>query len=126
LQSEWNKKLVTKRAETYLDLRKIDHITASRGERLENYLGEGYRGAQVRLLQRLLAKNGYFPEDKINGNFGPLTKKSVLNYQLSHGIVKRSSDPGAGYVGPSTMNALRGEQKMEYFGVVRGEGWNAL
>ena len=127
IRVRWNRELVRALAEgRYLALRMIDDAIAARGEHVEEYLGEGANGAQVRLLQRLLAAGGFFPPEEINGNFGPLTQQAVLAYQLARGIVRSAEDTGAGYVGPATMRTLRGERNREAYVKVRGEGWGAL
>jgi peptidoglycan hydrolase-like protein with peptidoglycan-binding domain len=80
----------------------------------------------VKLLQHLLAERGFFPADKINGNFGALTGDAVLSYQIERGIVADARSDGAGSVGPETLQALRNEEEMEAYKLVRAEGWKAL
>jgi len=126
MEREWNKALVAQRAEKLLLLNKVDTLLAQRGDRIEQFLGEGYSGDQVRLLQELLVQRGYFPEEEVNGNFGPLTKEAVVRYQLATGLIKSAKDQGAGYVGPSTMAQLREEQKKAAYRLVRGQGIGVL
>lgn len=126
LNHRWNSMLVSNRANSLLLMQKVETLLAQRGERIEQFMGEGYSGAQVRLLQQMLADRGFFPEEKINGNFGELTKESVMKYQITRGIIANRFDEGAGYVGPTTMTALRDEQRRDAYQTVRGQGINVL
>ncbi len=126
LLSEWNRKVVALHAEHYLDLHEIDQMLSKRGNRIEQFLGENYNGNQVRLLQQALADLGFFDLQKINGNYGPLTKDAVLEYQIDRGIVSSENDTGAGYVGPSTLHSLRKDQRNILYRLVREKGWRAL
>ena len=71
-------------------------------------LKEGMRSEQVMELQKKLA--AYFKlkadDSRVTGYFGPLTKQSLLKFQIARGIVKSASTPGAGQVGPKTAAAL--------------------
>jgi D-alanyl-D-alanine endopeptidase (penicillin-binding protein 7) len=70
-------------------------------------MGAGSVGSAVRTLQELLAKEAdVYPERLITGYFGPLTKQAVQRFQLKHGIVSSTGDPGYGYVGPKTRAKL--------------------
>lgn len=124
--SAWNRALVASRAERLLTLRRVEIVLAERGQHLNRFLDEGDGGKQVVTLQRLLGDLGYFPYDSINGHFGPLTKNSVLQYQIDRGIVTSETSKGAGYVGVATLSALRREQRQAAYLLVRGQGWQAL
>ena len=126
IEREWNRRIVASHADRYLDLHTIDETLEKKGNRIEQFLGEEYNGGQVRLLQQALADLGFFDAQKINGNFGGLTKEAVTKYQLDRGIITTRSDTGAGYVGPSTLQSLRKDQRNILYGVVRANGWNAL
>jgi D-alanyl-D-alanine endopeptidase (penicillin-binding protein 7) len=66
-------------------------------------MGEGSRGQAVRTLQELLAREpDVYPEALVTGYFGPLTRRAVQRFQVKHGIVSSTGDPGYGYVGPKT------------------------
>jgi len=66
-------------------------------------LEQGAKGDDVRELQLLLQKKGYFGAE-VTGYFGPITQASVIAFQNSQGI------QASGIVGPKTraaLNALR-------------------
>lgn len=66
--------------------------------------GAGYAGvgsAQVRGLQRQLARGGFSP-GPVDGRYGPLTERAVQRFQAAHGL-------GAdGIAGPRTFGELHG------------------
>ena len=95
--------IVEEHADRYLDRFAVDQYIEKNGQRIAHFLGEGYSGAQVRLLQTELSALGFFPEEKINSVFGPQTKESVTRYQFDRGLITSRSDTGAGYVGPATL-----------------------
>tara|TARA_Y100000310_G_C20650270_1_gene799022 strand:- start:424 stop:1743 length:1320 start_codon:yes stop_codon:yes gene_type:complete len=126
MHDAWNRKVVASHADRYLDKHAIETTLADRGERIAHFLGEGYTGAQVKLLQNELAALGFFPEKMVNGVYGPLTMESVMRYQFDRGIITSRSDTGAGYVGPSTLHSLRKDQRNILYNLVRAEGWKSL
>ncbi len=126
IEHTWNRKLVALHAEKYLLLNHVAVTIASRGDSLQSFLEEGYGGDEVRTLQRLLVERNFFPEEEVNGYFGPLTRDAVIRYQLSMGLIKHSSDNGAGIVGPATLTALNQEEQLEHYKLVRGEGLRVL
>lgn len=126
LLAEWDRVRTGAQAKKFLLLSDVRERLTKRGERLESFLGEGDTGDQVRLLQTILARQGYFPEKEINGVFGPLTGLSVLKYQRDKKLVQSESDPVAGYVGPATLRSLQREHTLAAYRRVRGEGWGAL
>lgn len=126
LTAQWNKKLVEQRAKRYLALRNVEKHLDQHGMQIAQFLEEGNYGRQVELLQTLLAERGYFPFEKINGNFGPLTRESVLMYQMKNGLISSADQTGAGVVGPGTLAKLRTEEKIELYKLVRSEGWHVL
>lgn len=126
LSGEWNRRLVAKQAERELIVRRIDDVLAQRGSYVERFLSEGDNGRQVLLLQTLLAERGFFPVEKINGNYGQLTKTSVFEYQLSRGIVTNENETGAGVVGPQTLASLQNDVLVHAYRLVRAQGWNVL
>lgn len=126
IRAAWNRKLVARHADHHLTLHAIDVEVEKRGHRIAYFLGDGYTGKQVRLLQAELAALGFFPEEKINGVYGPLTEESVIKYQFDRGIITTRADTGAGYVGPSTLRSLRKDQRNILYRIVRANGWKAL
>ncbi|ALM09701.1 MAG TPA: hypothetical protein DEB30_00570 [Candidatus Peribacter riflensis] len=125
LREEWNQKLTMELAERLLTLHRVEVLLDERGKNVDQFLGEGESGAQVSLLQRLLADRGYFPREKVNGYFGPQTKAAVLQYQIDRKLVTEGGS-GAGAVGPQTLRSLRSEEQQEAYVLVRSEGWRAL
>jgi len=126
LRTVWNKVLVARKAQKYLDRRHVEELLVRRGEVFERFLSEGEGWPEVRTLQHILTEKGFFPPDRITGYFGPVTKEAVIKYQLSTGLVKSPHDEAAGFVGPSTLQSLRNERVRELYGRVRGEGWRVL
>lgn len=126
LRAAWNRKVVARHADHHMTIHAINDELERRGVRFASFLEEGYRGSQVRILQKLLADQGFFPSKKINGNYGPLTAESVLKYQLEHGLVSSAEDNGAATVGPATLRSLQRFQRGKLYRVVRADGWHAL
>ena len=70
-------------------------------------IGKGSISDSVSELQKILAKyNDIYPEGKITGYFGELTKNAVKKFQIKFKLVNKESDPGYGYVGPATREKL--------------------
>lgn len=88
--------------------------------------GEGYQGEAVENVQRFLADIGLFPEDQINGVFGPATRQAVAAYQVDRGVIPSAAHGAAGTVGPITLKTLQNEQIRYGMTVVRTRGWEAL
>ena len=44
-------------------------------------LFQGCTGSDVRTLQQNLKKLGYYKDGSVDGSFGPITKKAVLQFQ---------------------------------------------
>ena len=63
-------------------------------------LSVGSESNEVSLLQTFLYQKGYYPEGKITGYFGGLTKSAVIRFQQAKGISP------IGLVGPATRGAL--------------------
>ena len=126
LAAIWKRKRIDVLAQNFLDQEKLRQLLEKRGDRFDRFFEEGDGGSDVAELQRFLADRGYFPAEKINGHFGPLTKQAVLDFQVALGLVNSAADPGAGTVGPSTLRSLRSQQLKSMYRLVRGEGWKAL
>ncbi|TFG91264.1 MAG: hypothetical protein E4H16_00035 [Candidatus Atribacteria bacterium] len=76
--------------------------------RFQNPLYIGLRNDDTRQLQTFLASQGtaIYPEAKITGYFGILTRKAVIRFQLKYGIVASEYSAGAGLVGPKTRTKI--------------------
>lgn len=126
LERERFRILVAQDAERLLLRHRIRERMRESGENIDRFLAEGDTGPDVRILQRFLAERGFFPQEKINGAFGPLTKSAVLAFQMDEGLVGNAEDPAAGYVGPGTLARLQNGKLRELYAKVRAEGWEVL
>ena len=118
--------MVKREAEGLLALHKVDATLFAQGRTIGRFLGEGETGEAVHTLQNILAKKGFFPQEKINGVFGPLTKNALMQYQLSKGLIRNPADPAAGYLGPLTLRTLQWSNIRQWYSRVRGSGWHVL
>ncbi len=66
----------------------------------------GDTGSEVKILQSILRSQGYF-DGAVKGNFGPLTKKSVIYFQMTHLGPKGLPLDVDGEVGSDTWWALQ-------------------
>jgi len=126
LTESWDRRLVIAMSQRLLALHRVETVLDERGKNIARFLRMGDSGDQVTLLQRLLSERGFFPQEKVNGNFGMLTQTAVLNYQMARKLITSENDAGAGEVGPLTLSALRSEERKELYLLVRSEGWKAL
>ncbi|MDB4979202.1 MAG: hypothetical protein JWM56_1388 [Candidatus Peribacteria bacterium] len=122
----WEKQIVTFEARKLYALFQIEHVMADKKLAVETFLTDGDKNDQVRILQRFLVKQGFLAADRMSGLFGPVTHEAVLAYQLAKGIILKTTDKGAGYVGPATLSHLRTDQREDLYQTVRAEGWQAL
>jgi len=126
IRGAWDRELVAERARKLVVLHDVEQYIRERNLTVQRFLSEGDYGSQVLRLQEFLSERGFFPEKDINGSYGPLTKQSVIAFQVARGIVQSQSDHGAGVVGPSTLSLLQKEEKLGLYRLVRAEGWRAL
>lgn len=64
-------------------------------------LVKGKSGSLVSALQRFLKSEGHFPKgQEITGFYGDTTVQAVVDFQLAKGLIKTSSEIGAGSIGP--------------------------
>lgn len=126
LDEELQRRRIARVAKQILVMNEIRDALDDQDKLVDATMQQGANGIAVRLLQQLLVRKGFFPADSVNGNFGPLTAKAVLDYQLKTELLKSASDKGAGTVGPVTLKMLRQEQVKAAYSVVRGYGWEAL
>jgi peptidoglycan hydrolase-like protein with peptidoglycan-binding domain/3D (Asp-Asp-Asp) domain-containing protein len=92
----------------------------------QRFLAFGDTGRDVCVLQRLLADRGYFPPEKANCVFGPLTQQSMLRFQIEKKIVASAEDKGGGMLGPQTLAVFEDEEVRRVSALVRGGGWRVL
>ncbi len=82
--------------------------------KFERNLRYGMSGEDVKCLQEILFKEGVYPEGKITGYFGPLTKKAVIKFQEKYKeeiLSPWGLEKGTGFVGETTrakLNAILG------------------
>ncbi len=75
------------------------------GARIDRDLTVGSSGPDVTILQQLLVIEGVYPEARITGFFGPLTRQAVIRFQEKYRaeILSPSGlQAGTGFVGPAT------------------------
>lgn len=126
IDKELNKRRIVRRANDILAMHRVQKALDEKGSLIRMTMSEGSNGPDVKLLQTILAQKGFFPKDKINGNYGPLTAQAVASYQIAKELLKSESDKGAGTVGPVTLKTLRDEQVRQVYRLVRGQGWGVL
>lgn len=126
LTTDHTRKIVALNAKKLLLLKQIGDSLETKGKLPNTFLSVGKNGKGVRAVQEFLAAQGFFPKEKVNGNFGTLTQSSVAAYQLARGLIKDSNDLGAGTVGPATLTKLRSEQIHAMYSLVRAEGMQVL
>lgn len=126
LSDAWYKRTVARRAQRYMLLATVGNKLDARDELPDRFLAEGMTGDEVEQLQEALADLGYFPHDSINGVFGPLTKSSVLKFQLDRKVIASSADSAAGYVGPGTLRQIRSDSMRRLYSRVREQGVGVL
>lgn len=126
LQAAWNRMLVSKRAKNNTFYNTVEKTLKEQGKTVESFLSEGNAGTQVERLQTLLAEMGYFDASEINGNFGPMTKQAVVQYQIDNNIINSASAASAGIVGPKTLVHIQRSQGIKTYELVRSHGLEAL
>lgn len=126
LEAMWNRKLVHSLAQKYLTYATVHETLKVNGTSVQSFLEEGSFGTNVQRLQQYLADLGYFDGSQINGNFGPATKKAVIDYQLHNTLISSASDKGAGVVGPNTLSYIQRMQTKSVVSKVRSYGFEIL
>ncbi|HVW67271.1 MAG TPA: peptidoglycan-binding protein [Candidatus Peribacteraceae bacterium] len=126
LITDWQVRETASHAQTFIAYKKVSDLLATRGDLLDSYLVVGQTGETVRAIQQFLADKGFFPADKINGVYGPLTKSSMTQYQIKRGLIASATDRNAGNVGPMTLHQMRTEQIQSMYALVRAKGWGVL
>jgi len=126
LAERWQVRRVARRAKDLLAAARLARLMAERGLTLTSFLRQGDSGAQVRLLQRFLAKRGLLGNDRATGYFGAETLRAVVALQLRTRLIASDGDPAAGFVGPGTRRVLESEERTALMNRVRSYGWQAL
>lgn len=122
----WNKSRIEDRANILIARQEIrNHLIASALVPTRT-MHEGWTGNEVQTLQALLAREGYFPHEEMNGVFGPMTRDALLQYQLDRGIVTSGAQVGAGTLGPQTLKSVQETAMRQAYNSVRAGGWEAL
>jgi hypothetical protein len=68
----------------------------------------GSKGDDVKRLQQLLATDKeIYPDGSATGYLGNLTKAAIVKFQIKYGVIKKSSDPGSGNLGPKTRAKIK-------------------
>lgn len=68
-------------------------------------LGKKDNGEKVYKMQQMLWELGYY-KGALNGQYDSITMDAVFEFQKANGIVRATWDPGAGYYGKKTHQAL--------------------
>jgi peptidoglycan hydrolase-like protein with peptidoglycan-binding domain/3D (Asp-Asp-Asp) domain-containing protein len=126
VQRAWKLSLSRQEAEKRLLTLAVRDRLAARGQLLTDPLTLGSKGAQVSLLQRLLAGAGLLPAEKVTGTYGDQTKAAVAEFQKDHELVGALDDPAAGRIGPVTLGVIQSLQLKEAIARVRADGVAAL
>ena len=68
---------------------------------LQRNLSVGFSGRDVTILQQFLINAGVYPEARVTGYFGQLTKFALQKFQQEQNI-----SPAVGYFGPITKKRM--------------------
>lgn len=126
VERAWKLALSRQEAEKKLLTVLVRSRLAARGELLTDPMTVGSKGAQVSLLQKLLAAAGLLPTEKVTGTYGDQTKAAVADFQKQHELVGTLDDPAAGRVGPVTLGVIQSLQLKNALARVRASGLTAL
>jgi peptidoglycan hydrolase-like protein with peptidoglycan-binding domain len=126
LDKELARKRVAREVAKIAAFNRVRELLAERNTIVNSTMQEGSNGKIVRALQTFLAQKGFFPKDKVNGNFGALTASSVAKYQIARGLLSSEKEKGAGTVGPITLKTINDEQIKNAYRLVREKGWGAI
>lgn len=126
LERQWKMRIVKRTARAILDARKVRDTLASRKLLLTRTMDKGSKGADVVVLQKFLARGGYFDIAKMNGYYGDQTAAAVEAYQRDRNLITLWSGKGKGTVGPLTLRRMQDESVQAGVKRVAAFGWNAL
>jgi len=85
----------------------IEHYRKMLDDFYNQTLAYGDVNYNVYILQQKLDKLGHFNWPRFTYQFGDATKTALIDFQIKHGIIKSSSDFGAGVFGPTTRNKIK-------------------
>ncbi len=75
---------------------------------LNQNIVKGMSGTTVAAIQRFLKAEGHLPANQeITNYFGDTTLKAVTDFQIARGLIKTSSQSGAGTIGPITREKIQ-------------------
>jgi peptidoglycan hydrolase-like protein with peptidoglycan-binding domain len=75
---------------------------------LNQNIVKGMSGTTIAAIQRFLKSEGYFPSNQdVTNFFGDVTQKAVADFQVAQGLIKTSSQAGAGTLGPITREKIQ-------------------
>jgi peptidoglycan hydrolase-like protein with peptidoglycan-binding domain len=75
---------------------------------IDKNLVKGARGTLISALQRFLKSEGHFPNnEEVSGYYGDITVRAITDFQVANGLIKTSTQIGAGTVGPITRAKIR-------------------
>lgn len=113
-QAKLNELLVAERAVREMERREMSELQQSRAKlavlesgvvRQQLAAAIGTDEATPELLQNVLTELGYYT-GPITGKVGPLTRRSLLRFQLDHAVIPSATSVGAGVFGPGTRARL--------------------
>jgi peptidoglycan hydrolase-like protein with peptidoglycan-binding domain len=87
------------------DTELIDDALAAR-KVLSSELGFGAISPDVVVLQEFLRAEGYLDSTVLTNYYGPVTRQSVIHFQLANNIILTEDDIGAGRIGPATLKYI--------------------
>lgn len=75
---------------------------------LNQNIVKGMSGTTIAALQKFLKAEGHLPSNQeITNYFGDVTVKAVTDFQVAKGLIKTSTQSGAGTVGPLTREKIQ-------------------
>ncbi|MDD5770157.1 MAG: peptidoglycan-binding protein [Candidatus Gracilibacteria bacterium] len=72
----------------------------------DKYIGPESDKNKIKELQNLFTEMGLYSSGNVDGKYESV-KKTLINYQIKIGVIKKETDDGAGYFGPKTRNKMQ-------------------
>ncbi|MFK7780505.1 MAG: hypothetical protein QM490_05230 [Candidatus Gracilibacteria bacterium] len=94
----------------------LEKLSLEKAEEKLKFIGTpkfGEVSHSVRELQLTLKDLGFF-EQKDTAIYGPITKESIIAYQIDRKLISLNTDPGAGSIGPKTRDSLKEDLKERF------------